>query len=466
MNKYVLLSVDDLYHHPGNPRKDLGDLTELSESIAKQGVMQNLTVIPMEYWDRPGEVKPSVKERVAEIEDGEPNEHLLFYVLIGNRRYEAALMAGVEEVPCHIVTDLSREEQVAIMLEENMQRNDLTPIEQAHGFQMMLDFGDSVQGIKEKTGFSETTIYHRLNLNKLDPEILKEAVEGRQLTLTELTELERVKSIETRNKILKGSGNIKAEVENAVIKEQRDEANKAFLSKLREHYLCEEFPKDARTWDSCWQRQAYFTSPEDFSTDGLPDERLYYKYDQWTFIIYTRKDDEETDDVDTDEEKAERMAEERKKAENKKRLDTLFKAFLIEINRQVVDFVQSSIGIPASIDDFVLSKELYLKRLEEGIEGDLEVMCQVLSESGVTETPEEAEIYLRDVNLPELILLEWYVEIENRYQSHTPVAWNGCYHRQNGETWLRFINTFREFLVIDDEYMILLKGELDEYEKE
>ena len=48
MNEIVMIPVAQLEHHPENPRKDLGDLSELTESIRKNGVMQNLTVVPSE----------------------------------------------------------------------------------------------------------------------------------------------------------------------------------------------------------------------------------------------------------------------------------------------------------------------------------------------------------------------------------------------------------------------------------
>ena len=49
-NVIVSISAQDIYQHPDNPRKDLGDLSELSDSIAKKGIMQNLTVI-QGHWD-------------------------------------------------------------------------------------------------------------------------------------------------------------------------------------------------------------------------------------------------------------------------------------------------------------------------------------------------------------------------------------------------------------------------------
>lgn len=177
----VYIGIDHIHTHPENPRKDLGDLTELAESMKKQGCLQNLTVVPVE--EQPGE----------------------YYALIGNRRHGASKLAGLEELPCRIAEGLSRKEQLSIMLEENMQRSDLTIYEQAQGFQLMLDLGDTEEQIAEKTGFSKTTIRRRLNIAKLNQDELKkkEQDENFQLTLKDLYELEKVKDIKTRDKILR-----------------------------------------------------------------------------------------------------------------------------------------------------------------------------------------------------------------------------------------------------------------------
>ena len=73
MNNITMIPVGLLEHHPQNPRLDLGDLTELAESIRNQGVLQNLTVVPEAHF--PGD------------------DHYL--VVIGNRRMEAAKLAGL-----------------------------------------------------------------------------------------------------------------------------------------------------------------------------------------------------------------------------------------------------------------------------------------------------------------------------------------------------------------------------------
>lgn len=185
----VGIPAEEIWQHPDNPRKDLGDLAELTESIKKNGIMQNLTVVPG-HWEEHGAWK----------EDG-------YTLIIGHRRCAAAKAAGMAELPCRIARGLSHKEQVAMMLEENMQRNDLTIWEQANGFQMMLDLGDTEEKIAEKTGFSKATIRHRLNIAKLDQDELrkKEQDDSFQLTLKDLYELEKIKDVGTRDKVLRES---------------------------------------------------------------------------------------------------------------------------------------------------------------------------------------------------------------------------------------------------------------------
>lgn len=188
------LPISKLHHHPKNPRKDIGDITELIESIKKNGIMQNLTVIEGFYRETNGEFFNTDTE---------------YTVIIGHRRLEAAKAAGLFEVPCRIYKNIPESEQITTMLEENMQRNDLTPIEQADSFQLCLDLGETVDSIAEKTGFSKSTVYHRINLGKLDRSVV-EAVEeddSFQITMKDYIELEKIKNVETRNKVLKESRN-------------------------------------------------------------------------------------------------------------------------------------------------------------------------------------------------------------------------------------------------------------------
>lgn len=192
----VMLPVDKLYPHPDNPRKKLGDLTELSESIKAKGVMQNLTVVPRS------------------------EEHGTYTIIIGHRRHAAAKKAGLKELPC-VIVEMNEQEQIATMLLENIQRSDLTAYEQAKGFQMMMDFGDSVSQIVEKTGFSESTVRRRLKMAELDDETL-EKVSARQLSLGDFDKLSEIEDIEVRNKVLAdiGTANFNNSLKSAVDKQK------------------------------------------------------------------------------------------------------------------------------------------------------------------------------------------------------------------------------------------------------
>lgn len=196
-NELVYIHVDKLIPHKDNPRKDLGDLTELSESIKAKGVMQNLTVVPAEGGK--------------------------FTVIIGHRRCAAAMLAGVDKLPC-VVVEMSPRDQIATMLLENMQRSDLTVYEQARSFQLMMDLGESVETLSDKTGFSETTIRRRLKMAELDGEKLKKYSSERQLSLGDFDKLAQIESVKTRNELLAhmGTSNFDFKIRSALEAQERE----------------------------------------------------------------------------------------------------------------------------------------------------------------------------------------------------------------------------------------------------
>lgn len=209
--KIVMLSRSLLTPHPDNPRKDLGDLTELRESIREHGIMQNLTVVP----------------ETEEQGDG-------YRILIGHRRF-AASEGVLDELPCVVAKGLTDREQVGIMLCENMQRSDLTYLEQAHGFQMMMDLGDTIETISEKTGFSKATVKHRLAINELDPKAIEEANKYFQLTIADFIALEKVKDVERRNDILNSSVN-SAEIQESVDEYLEDVQVEAYFAYYKKFF--------------------------------------------------------------------------------------------------------------------------------------------------------------------------------------------------------------------------------------
>lgn len=224
----VQIPIEQLFHHPDNPRKNIGDVTELAESIKAKGILQNLTVVPG-HKQTPDEWSALEKQYLAN-----PSEELRvqintkwinegYTVVIGNRRLEGGKLAGLETLPC-IIADMTPEEQVQTMLLENMQRSDLTAYEQAQGFQMMMDMGETEDSIAEKTGFSKATVRHRLNIAKLDQKLLQdlESQEDFQLSLTDLYALEKIKDVKRRNKVLEKAQDGR-HIKVIALQEERDE---------------------------------------------------------------------------------------------------------------------------------------------------------------------------------------------------------------------------------------------------
>lgn len=209
MQKIEYIPIGLLHPHPDNPRKDLGDLTELAASIAAKGVLQNLTV-------------------VADKDGG-------YRIIIGHRRHAAAKLAGLMDLPC-VVATMTPQEQFETMMVENVNRSDLTVYEQAEGFQMMLDMGGSVEEVAKKTGFSETTVRNRVNLLKLNKEKFRKA-EERGGTLTDYLKLNAIRDPEARNRVLDAIGTA--------------EFNYMLKSALDQQKFAEKFAEALQTLRSC-----------------------------------------------------------------------------------------------------------------------------------------------------------------------------------------------------------------------
>lgn len=259
----IMMPVDYLVPHPQNPRKDLGDLTELAESIKANGIYQNLTVM-------------ALNENV-------PGEDIKYMVLIGHRRLAAAKLAGLKEVPCSVVRDKSAKEQMSIMLVENMQRNDLSIYEQAQGFQQLLDFGMDIEDIASKSGFSQTTVRRRLEIAKLDQGKLKEVSEGRQLSLTDFDTLAKIEDIDRRNKLLGdiGTPSFKYAVQSAIQEQTQKKAMPDFKEEMRKRGI--KALKDNERWSGKYDQYRGKKQVSLYEWDAtkkyIPEnvkEKLYY----------------------------------------------------------------------------------------------------------------------------------------------------------------------------------------------
>jgi ParB/RepB/Spo0J family partition protein len=142
--------LDKLTPAPDNPRRDLGDLTELAKSISAVGIVEPLVVTTT----------------ATTVEDG----HLL--IVAGHRRLAAAQKAGLTAAPVMVhqgMDDLTRRE---IMLVENLQRSDLTPAEEARTYQGLIELGVSQHQLAERIGRSQPHISRRLALLALPDEIV------------------------------------------------------------------------------------------------------------------------------------------------------------------------------------------------------------------------------------------------------------------------------------------------------
>ena len=167
--------------HPDNPRKDLGDLTELAASIRKQGILQNLTVVP----------SPDAPDK--------------YRIVIGHRRYSASAIAGLEELPCIVDEKMTYAEQLSTMMAENEQRNNLTITEKAGGVQMMMNLGMDAKEISGSTGISETTIRRYAKLGKLNKASMAQA-EQRGATLMQFAEITEIEDDALRQEALEKAG--------------------------------------------------------------------------------------------------------------------------------------------------------------------------------------------------------------------------------------------------------------------
>ena len=253
------IEISRIHPHYNNPRKELGDLTELAESIKKTGILQNLTVVPW-FSSTTG----------VGADDPKQQEEMGYIAVIGHRRLAAAKLAGLKEVPC-VISNMSYNEQIATMLLENMQRNDLTLYEQAEGFQMMLDLGESVSDISGKTGLSTTTVRRRVKLLDLDKEKFRQSVE-RGATLSDYIELEKIEDVDLKNSVLEaiGTSDFKWKLQSAIDKEQANKNREVLIAEL-----------------------AKFAKPVD-DTAGLRYIRGYYEYElrKKNFTVEKRDDAE------------------------------------------------------------------------------------------------------------------------------------------------------------------------------
>lgn len=336
-NQIVYIDISKIHPHPHNPRKSLGDLSELADSIKVSGILQNLTIVPM-----PG---------------GPADE---YHAVIGHRRHGAAKKAGLTQVPC-VISDMDEKEQIRTMMVENINRSALTIAEEAEGFQMLLDLGDTIGEIADKTGFSKATVRRRVKLMELDSEKFRKSIK-RGATLQDYLALEKIKDIDTKNKVLDtiGTSNFNYALKQAIDQEKANERKTALLSELKTFATHIE-PADAKglkqiQWFSLYGN-AEFTKPTDAG------QREYFFTDSYNIILYA---------VPTDLEKAESIAQNeqwQRQREHNQQLDHIAeRAFILRY-----EFVQGLTGLKKQmplISEMVVQSML-LKGWGAGFDGGM-----------------------------------------------------------------------------------------------
>lgn len=161
----TLVSLANIQPSSFNPRKhfDEANLYELAESIKQQGILQPITVRPIAETDR-------------------------YEIVFGERRYRASVMAEMEEIPA-IVSELTDEAAEEMAITENLQRKDVTPIEEANAYQKLIENGrHTIQTLAVLFGKNENYIRTRLKFTALIPEIAT-LLETDELTISVATEI-------------------------------------------------------------------------------------------------------------------------------------------------------------------------------------------------------------------------------------------------------------------------------------
>ena len=154
MEELKIIQLSEIQKNPYQPRKDFSEekIQELAQSIKENGLIQPIIV------------------RQSPV--------IGYEILAGERRYRASIVAGLSEVPV-IVKNLSDQDMMVHSIIENLQREDLNPVDEAKAYQSLIDKGFTHADIAEKMGKSRPYITNLVRLLNLSPSILKEVESGR-----------------------------------------------------------------------------------------------------------------------------------------------------------------------------------------------------------------------------------------------------------------------------------------------
>lgn len=173
-NEIKLINPSLIDPHPDNPRKNIGDVTDLAASIKANGLLSPLSVVP---------------------------NGSRFRVIAGHRRLMACKQAGTGAVPCFVL-DLDPLQQLEAMITENCQREQLTVLEEADAIQGMLDLGATTASVAHRLGRSSDYVRDRAKAASIDNEVRASRDDFSQLTIGQLVAIARYDGQPDRQKKL------------------------------------------------------------------------------------------------------------------------------------------------------------------------------------------------------------------------------------------------------------------------
>lgn len=169
-----LINTSLIDPHPDNPRKNIGDVTDLAASIKTNGLLTPLSVVP---------------------------NGSRYRVIAGHRRLAACKQAGTGAVPCFVL-DLDPLQQLEAMITENCQREQLTVLEEADAIQGMLDLGSTTASVAHRLGRSGDYVRDRAKAASIDNEVRASRDDFSQLTIGQLVAIARYDGQPDRQKKL------------------------------------------------------------------------------------------------------------------------------------------------------------------------------------------------------------------------------------------------------------------------
>lgn len=173
-NEVKLINPSLIDPHPDNPRKNIGDVTDLAASIKANGLLSPLSVVP--HGQR-------------------------YRVIAGHRRLAACKQAGTGAIPCFVL-QLDPLQQLEAMITENCQREQLTVLEEADAIQGMLDLGATTASVAHRLGRSGDYVRDRAKAASIDNEVRATRDDFGQLTIGQLVAIARYDGQPDRQKKL------------------------------------------------------------------------------------------------------------------------------------------------------------------------------------------------------------------------------------------------------------------------